>query len=863
MPLEEYRRKRRFSRTPEPAGEAAAPPSAGHSFVIQKHRARRLHYDLRLELDGVLKSWAVPKGPSLDPKEKRLAVQVEDHPLEYGDFEGVIPEGEYGAGSVLVWDRGTWTPVEDPSEGLRQGKLKFRLDGEKLHGGWALVRLRDGNRGKDWLLIKEKDDEAQPGEQYDVVDELPASVVSDRTLEEVAADRDRTWTSSGPGGPDVQSSRSPPSSALRPAKLPKARKGPLPRDIRPALATLAREAPAGDRWLHEIKFDGYRMLCRIDRDEVQIHSRTGHDWTARLRTIANACKKLPAKQAILDGEVVVYTTDGTTSFQALQNALHERGGSTALAYLAFDLLYLDGYDLRKVPLIDRKETLAALVGGGSGSAQRIRFSEHIEGDGPQVLAQACNLGMEGIVSKRSDRPYPSGRSRDWLKIKCLQSEEFVIGGFTKSSSSARTGFGALLLGYYDDRDRLIYAGRVGTGFTEATLEQLGRRLREAKQPESPFANLPTKKAPRDVLWTAPELVAHVEYSGWTRDGLLRHARYRGLREDKPPHEVHRERPVDVEPGQGENGEKGMARSRPAELDEMRLTHADRIVYPEVGVTKLGIATYYAEAATWVLPHLVERPLTLVRCPEGRHKSCFYQKHVPAGLPESVVRLPIEEKGEIENYMAVRDLEGVLALVQFGVLEFHVWGSRTDAIERPDRMVFDLDPDPTVAWPSVIEAALSMRDVLDDLGLQSFVKTTGGKGLHVVVPLERRQSWDDAKEFSRLVATRVAQRAPERYTLTMSKAARRGKIYLDFHRNGRGATWIAPYSTRARNGAPVSMPLGWDELQNVRSADYYTVTNTPRRLAALKQDPWADIGSVRQSLTKKMWRALEADSDRRR
>ncbi len=879
MALEEYRRKRHFERTPEPKGDPP-PAQEGRMFLVQKHDASRLHYDFRLEHDGVLKSWAVPKGPSYNPADKRLAVEVEDHPLEYGSFEGVIPAGEYGGGTVLLWDRGTWEPEEDPRRALKRGKLSFTLHGEKLRGGWTLIRMQ-GKRnadGRQWLLVKQDDEHADPA--LDVLEEQPRSVVSGRSLEEITTDRDRTWNSkSGENsGAAASAKKARPSSnkskpkkkpssktkpaakratkkrsratgasslAQRAAQMPAACQAAMPVDVKPQLATLQRDAPAGEEWLHEIKLDGYRMLCFRKGKQVRFVSRNGNDWTDRFRSLVTPVQQLPVDRAILDGEVVVMQPDGTTSFQALQNVFR-KGATAQLLFFAFDLLYCDGYDLRGVALEARKELLAAIVPQGDAKAGRVQLSEHIAGQGPEVLRQACRMGVEGIISKRRDGRYQQSRSSDWLKIKCLNSEEFVVGGFT-APAGARTAFGALLLGYYDPHGKLTYAGRVGTGFTEETLQDLHAQLKARQTNKNPFHNLTAKAAGKGVFWTQPELVVQVEYTGWTEDGVLRHPVYRGLRDDKPAEQVTRDdQPAGSEPQKSVPAV--MPKTKP-ELAGVQLTHPNRIVYPEQGITKLGLATYYAAVSEWMLPHLSDRLLSLVRCPSGRHKTCFYQKHAPEGLPETVARREIAEKDGRATYLAVRDAAGLLALVQFGVLEFHVWGSRIDNPEKPDRLVFDLDPDPAVSWQRVIEAAQELRDLLAEIGLTSFVKTTGGKGLHVVVPLVRRQEWDEAKAFAKGVGELLVERRPAWYTTNPMKAARKGKIYVDYLRNARGATAIAPYSTRARAGAPVAVPLTWEELPHQQTSDHFRIENLPRRLAQLKTDPWAEMNDVRQSLTR--------------
>jgi bifunctional non-homologous end joining protein LigD len=884
MALVEYRRKRRFARSPEPRGKRAARGKT-RSFVVQKHDARRLHYDFRLEFDGVLKSWAAPKGPSYDPHEKRLAVEVEDHPLEYAAFEGVIPEGEYGAGAVEVWDRGTWTPEEDPEEGLRHGKLKFRLAGEKLRGGWALVRMggQRPDRKTNWLLIKERDDEARSADEYDVLAARPESVLSGRTIEEIAA---------GDGAPSKRRAANSPNKRTTAARakgagqrvLRKAsgktsgksaaagKAAAMPRGVELQLATLVKSAPEGDGWFHEIKLDGYRLLCRIVRGQAKFITRGEQDWTRRFATLAEAAEELPVKSAILDGEAVALLPDGASSFQALQNAFRGEP-ARPLAYFAFELLYLDGRDLRSEPLERRKALLAELL-AGADPAGPLRLSEHIVGQGAEFFRQVCKRGLEGIVSKRRDRPYVGGRGLDWLKLKCIQRAEFVIGGFTDPERS-RAGFGALLVGYHDD-GKLVYAGRVGTGFSDRLLRELRGRLDRLALAKSPFQEVPRREISSSVHWVRPELVAQVEFSNWTDDGLLRQPSFQGLREDKPAADVGLEKAADKPSGHkqapGESKASGRRRKGSAkqaapsrassrapsrasagraetvDLSGVKLTHADRVLYPDQGLTKLDLAAYYVEIADWILPHVAGRPLSLVRCPEGRHKSCFYQKHVGPGAPAAIGRVKIEERGGAVDYAMIDDARGLIGLVQLGVLEIHPWGSRADNVERPDRLFFDLDPGPGVAWKTVIDAASRLRRLLEELDLTSFVKTTGGKGLHVVLPIQRRHDWPLAKAFAKAVAARLAREEPDRYLVNSSRSLRAGKIFIDYLRNDRGATAVAPYSSRARRDAPISVPIAWDELSERIPSDRFHVNDLPGWMRSLRRDPWRAMERVRQSIT---------------
>ena len=856
MALEEYRRKRDFKKTAEPAGGRIRkkPAVEGRVFVIQKHAARRLHYDFRLELDGVLKSWAVAKGPSYNPQDKRLAVRTEDHPMEYGGFEGIIPKGEYGGGTVLLWDRGHWIPEgDDPAEAYAKGRLKFTLEGKKMRGRWALIRMggSSGEGGKNWLLIKERDELAS--EDFSVVDEAPKSVATGREIEQIATEKDRVWRSNR-GRSD-------------PAELPGARKGALPDWIEPELATLVDDAPRGDAWLHEIKFDGYRALARLETGRVKLLTRRGNDWTKKFQSVADALKDLPVNQALIDGEIVVLKENGASSFEALQQAL-SRGDDSQMLYFAFDILHLDRCDLTQVTLEKRKEILRELV--PSADEGRVRFSDHVQGQGPDFLKQACRIGLEGVVSKRRDRPHRSGRIGDWLKAKCLNRQELAIGGFTKGKG-AREALGALHVGYYEKpgSDRLLYAGKVGTGFSDKLLSDLNKRLKKLVRKTPPFVNPPRE---RNATWVEPELVAEIEFTEWTRDGVLRHPSFKGLRLDREGREVIREVPQDpgeassgkpaAKAGAGKRRSPAPAASSPKrassrapkrkeaepDLSRFRLTNPERVLWPEQGITKAALAEYYLAVADWMLPHVAGRALTLFRCPNGRGKPCFYQRHPGEGMPAGIRTVPVREKDGTYDSISIEDVEGLIGLAQIGALEIHTWGSRLDRIEQADRIVFDLDPDEGLPWARVAEAARIMRERLSDLGLESFLKTTGGKGLHVVAPIRRGPDWEEVKAFTKAVVERMAGDDPARFTANMSKAKRKGRIYVDFLRNQRTATFIAPYSTRAKPGAPVSVPIFWEELDEGVRSDQFNTATLPRRLRSLKQDPWAEIDRLRQGVT---------------
>jgi bifunctional non-homologous end joining protein LigD len=844
MGLAKYRAKRNFSRTPEPRGKRAAPATKPR-FFIQKHAATRLHYDLRLELDGVLKSWAVPHGPSLNPDVRTLAVAVEDHPLDYGTFEGIIPQGEYGGGTVMLWDRGTWEVEGDGLRNYKKGKLRFTLHGEKLRGAWTLVRMsgQASDGGKNWLLIKRRDSAARPPKLSDITVSEPNSVTTGRTLEEIAA--------AGRG----EGKRPPvtlPRSTLNVATLPGAVRRQQPKTLAPQLATVAVAPPRGDDWLHEVKLDGYRIIAILREGEARLISRNGHDWTDRFPDIAQAVASLQVPRAILDGEVVVLAADGTTDFQALQNAVRA-GTDNRLVYFLFDLPHCGGFDLSRTPLIDRKKLLSRLLpAAGNGP---LHYNDHIATDGSAVLKQACQLKAEGIVSKRAASGYHAGRSSSWLKIKCRARQEFVVGGYSQASGS-REQFGALLLGYYAD-GKLFYCGRVGSGFSQRSLYEIGNELEHHRQPHSPFTNL---RRQRGVSWTTPALVAEVEFTGWTDDGVLRHAVFKGLRSDKSPGDVTREitlpssraiQAPDNVTRPSKTAAPSAGDSRSATVAGVRLSNPQRVLYPEQDITKLDLARYYKSVSDWILPALIHRPLSLVRCPQGRQAKCFYQRHHNVGTPAAVESIDIKEGSESVAYLYIRNLQGLISLVQLGVLEFHPWGARIDQIDRPDQIVLDFDPGEDVAWQRVIEAATRMRDLLADLGLASFVRTTGGKGLHVVVPLIRRSAWADVKSFARDAAERQVHLWPNDYLATASKRERHGKIYIDYLRNARSATSIGSYSTRARPGAPVATPLGWDELTAGVAPSQFNIVTVPERLRKLRVDPWLGFATAKQTLTKEI------------
>jgi bifunctional non-homologous end joining protein LigD len=881
MGLELYRRKRNFKTTPEPAGRVRRGRAREPMFVIQKHAASHLHYDFRLELNGVLLSWAVPKGPSLDPHDKRLAMHVEDHPIEYGAFEGVIPPKQYGSGTVLLWDRGTWEPHGDAEASYRQGKLKFALHGEKLHGGWMLVKSHGGkyDREKSWLLIKENDEYARSGADAHIVETEPDSVASGRSLDAIATDPDRVWHSNKSVAENVRTGRVRRKKVvLSPGDVDGARRAAQPESMDAELATLVDTAPAGPGWLHEIKFDGYRMLCRVADGQCRIVSRNGKDWTAAFATIADAAARLPVDSAWIDGEIVVMDAHGRTRFQALQNVLSD-GASGRPVYCVFDLPYLDGYDLRQATLEARKALLAKIVGEGSG----IRYSDHVAGNGATFFAEACRLGLEGIVSKRADSAYQATRGRDWQKVKCAMRQEFVIGGYT-DPQGARQGFGALLLGVYDGAD-LRYCGKVGTGFNDALLKSLFAKLTRRATDKPPFVDPPTGAEGRRAHWVRPELVGEVSFTEWTRDGTLRHPSFQGLREDKPARTVVREAPVHVAPDapaasaataeaptktrarkSGATAKSAAAESAkprkaatkrststsqsaaPDTIAGVAISNSAKLLFPEAGISKLDVARYYEAVGDVLVPHVRDRPLTLVRCPNGWDKPCFYQKHATAAVSAFIERIDIRDSGGVQPYMMANSVSAVVALLQMGVLELHPWGARAPKLDRPDRLVFDFDPDESLGFDKLVDAVTMLRKLLDTLELEAFLKTTGGKGLHVVIPLEPTRTWDEAKDFSRAVAELLVRTFPDRFTSKITKSSRGGRIFVDYLRNAEGATAVAPYSVRAKARAPVAMPIEWTALAQDVRFDHFNVRNVPALLDKRKRDPWDRLPRVRQQLT---------------
>lgn len=828
-PLASYHAKRRFNETPEPKGRKGR--AVGHLYTIQKHAARRLHYDLRLELDGVLKSWAVTRGPSLDPADKRLAVRTEDHPVDYATFEGRIPAGNYGAGTVLLWDRGTWEPLGDPRAGLKRGKLVFQLHGERLRGRWALVRFKGNESGRreNWLLVKEVDAEVR--RQGDVTAEHGTSIASGRTMEEVLGAPKAEWSEGG-------------KVSLNPAKRRTGRRAKMPGFVGPALATLVEDVPSGENWLFEVKFDGYRALAAASGSEVRMFTRNGLDWTARFSGIAQALAHLDLDGVLLDGEVVAVDGAGRPSFSTLQRMLKAGGGE--LSYFVFDLLAERGKSLRSLPLKERTARLRALL-EGIGRTGPIYFTDHVEGDGARMLETLCREGYEGVIAKRADRPYRSGRGRAWLKIKCGRDQEFVIVG--SSPSGKGRPFSSLLLAVHEG-GILRYAGRVGSGFSEADLSRIAARLDRLSRKTPPMGGDVPPDVARHARWVRPELVAMVAFAEFTGDGLVRHGRFLGLREDKPATSVDLEMPQPVKEGEA------MPRDGHAdEIGGVRLSNPDKVLFAVQGITKRDLAMYLEAAAPNMLSHVGGRLVSLVRCPQGRAKKCFFQRHGGAGISGPFRRLSVREKdGGESEYLYVERAAGLIAAAQAGVLELHIWGSRVDDIERPDRLVFDLDPDPSVEFGQVKDAAVHLRAVLDALGLESFALLTGGKGIHVVVPLVRRHDWPTVKAFARAVAERVVEDDPDHFVATMSKTKRKGRIFIDHFRNERGATAIAPYSPRAREGAPLAWPVAWHALGSIDTASQFRLGEVdPRTVGG-----WSDYGKVRQTIKAASLRALCAN-----
>lgn len=846
MALDEYNRKRDFAATPEPGGEpkgkATRKRGSSHAlqYCIQKHDASRLHYDFRLELDGTLKSWAVPKGPSLDPKSRRLAVHVEDHPLDYATFEGTIPAGHYGAGDVIVWDRGVWIPQGDPQEGYRKGKLKFTLEGEKLSGTWNLVRTRMDGGKEQWFLIKSNDDAARPEREYDIVKELPDSVLSDRTLIPRKRGKAKLEVDAKPVKAPARSRKK-----AAQATLSGAKSAPLPDSIKPQLATLVDSVPDGD-WRYEIKFDGYRIMARIESGKVQLFTRNGHDWTAKMPQQAEALAALGLESAWLDGEVVVPNEEGTPDFQALQNAF-EIGRSGTIVYYLFDLPYLNGMDLREVPLEQRRAALEQVLERNDN--ELLRFSGDFTEEPESVLESACQMKLEGLIGKRAGSTYVSKRSNSWVKIKCKNRQEFIIVGFT-DPKGARSGFGALLLGLHNDEGELHYAGKVGTGFNQVTLKSLHATLKPLEIDKSPLAKAPPPADVRGAHWLKPELMCEVAYAEMTRQGVIRHSVFHGLRSDKPAEAITQERPAKAEKATTSHKPKGSAAKNTA--GSIKISNPDRIIDKSIGATKMELARFYAEVAPWALPHLRQRPLALVRAPEGIDGELFFQKHTEKLSIPHITQLDTALFPDHAALMTIDTAEALVSAAQMGTIELHTWNAVAPVLDHPDRFVLDLDPDPALPWKRMIEATQLTQTLLDEIGLQSYLKTSGGKGLHILVPLEPVHGWSEVKAFSQAIAQYMAKLLPQHFSAVSGPKNRVGRIFIDYLRNSQGASTVAAYSVRAREGLGVSVPIHRDELAELKGANLWTIRNLMPRLEEQgDDDPWTGIGETGQRITADM------------
>jgi len=819
LDIETYNKKRDFSKTKEPKGRKLK--GKGDSFVVQKHDASRLHWDFRLELDGVLKSWAVPKGPSLDPGQNRLAMRTEDHPLDYGDFEGTIPAGEYGGGTVMLWDQGRWVPEpgKDPSKTIEEGHLHFSLDGERMKGEWVMFRLKPkpGEKAEPWMLKKVTDEFADPDDGDALVDNCVTSVTTERTMAEIAAGED-VWRSNRGGQKGGRGKKS-------------ASKAP-PAFVDPQLATLVDEVPTGNGWLHEYKYDGYRLLLSVGDGVATAWTRNGKDWSDKFKALVKAAAKLPPG-CLIDGEAAALDDNGKPSFQLLQSTLKESKGAN-LVFYAFDLLIDRGEDVRKLPNLQRKERLAALL---EGVSPPILYGDHVVGRGEALFNEVCKQGGEGIVSKKADAPYRGTRTRCWLKVKCIQRQEFVVVGW--SESDKRRGFRSLLLAVRDGK-ALTYAGKVGTGFNAKSIEDLMERMEPLAVDKAPL-EVPRADR-RGAHFIEPKLVAEIAFTEFTGDGILRHPSFLGLREDKPASQVVRETPKHLKKAE-KKGERPTAESF-----GIKISNPERAIFPDEGLTKLDLADYYAAVEPLLMIDAARRPMTLIRCPQGRAKKCFFQKHDSGTMGEDVKHVPIKEKdGSLQDYLYFDSIKGALACVQMGTIEFHGWGSKVDKVEYPDRLVFDLDPDVGLDFAKVKDAALRLKALLADLGLETFPLLSGGKGIHVVAPLDRSRDWVAVKSFAERFSRAIAEAEPEMFTANIRKVQRQGRIFLDWLRNQRGATAVMPYSARAREGAPVSAPIAWEELDRYQGGNHFSIRDADELLDRASSKMLAGWGEAKQAL----------------
>ena len=839
-PLAQYKAKRDFTKTAEPSGDTAQRPrrtkGADESlqFVIQKHWASRLHYDFRLEMDGVMVSWAVPKGPSFDPKVKSMAIHVEDHPIDYNTFEGTIPKGEYGAGKVIIWDRGTWEPVGDPQDGLAQGKIMFHLHGQKLAGLWELVRIsKPGEKKQDqWMLFKKRGDAwARPSTEYDVITALPDSVIE--TPLGLAEEREDAIGAPASGAAVTQ-------------PLANARRARLPAKLEPQLATLVSSVPEGD-WIIEAKFDGYRILARVEDDEVRLFTRNGNDWTEKLQQVANDIAELGLTRAWLDGEIVVLNDAGIPDFNRLQNAI-DNARTRDIVMFVFDMPYLGDQDLRGVPLAARRQLLKELFDERENGI--VRFSQAFEVVPSQLLGAACDMGLEGLIIKRADAPYVSGRTETWMKLKCQHRQEFVVLGFTNRTGATKE-VGSLLLGYHEEGE-LVAAGSVGTGWDSSTGAELHARLVKLEVPAPPLDAAefkPGRWSKRKVgaeRWVRPSLVVEVAFGEWTPDKRIRHAVFRGIRTDKPARMITRERAKTPAPTAGPPvATKSKAA---AATSRIKITHPDRVIDPSTGLRKIDLVRYYESVAEWMLPHLKDRPTSLVRAPTGITGQLFFQKHPESKMPGLKELDPALWPGH-EALLAVNSADALIAAAQMNVVEFHTWNSKVARIDQPDRFVLDLDPGEGVTWPMLQEAAELTRVMLAELGLECWLKTSGGKGLHVVVPITPKRDYTEVKAFSQAVVKHMARVIPNRFVAVMGGKNRVGKIFIDYLRNGHGQTTACAFSARSRPGMGVSMPVAWEQLKELKGGAQWTIATAREYLSFQQEDPWAGFWKKRQSIEK--------------